>query len=173
MSTNAIIYAKQADGTIKGIYLHWDGYLSNAGKTLLHSYTDPKKIDKLIHLGGLSSLGKEYTPSELIGKFGFEADMLPVDIDEKHTCAPKEWVTLSHAERKRLMDANKIGENTIAYHRDRKEKIEIETLASEQKLKARESLQAYEYYWNGEMWYWRRNKIFKPLTDEVIAKNDD
>ena len=60
MSTNAGIGLLMPDGTIKAVYLHWDGYIrEGAGETLAEHYTDRAKVEKLIALGFLSSLGAE------------------------------------------------------------------------------------------------------------------
>lgn len=59
MSTNSHIGKKLADGSIKYIYCHWDGYLNGVGKVLKKHYTDEAKIDALLELGDLSSLGPE------------------------------------------------------------------------------------------------------------------
>ena len=54
MSTTAGIGLTMPDGTIKAVYLHWgDG----AGETLAKHYTEHEKVEKLINLGFLSSLG--------------------------------------------------------------------------------------------------------------------
>ena len=44
---------------ISSIYCHWDGYLENNGKILLESYTDIEKVEDLMDLGDISSLGSE------------------------------------------------------------------------------------------------------------------
>lgn len=59
MSTRSIIGVTQKDLTIKAIYCHFDGYLSGVGQTLADHYQDPAKIEALINLGDLSSLGEE------------------------------------------------------------------------------------------------------------------
>jgi hypothetical protein len=41
----------------KSIYVHWDGYLSGVGKTLLGHY-DSAKANHLVALGDVSSLGR-------------------------------------------------------------------------------------------------------------------
>lgn len=56
MSTNAII-ARESESGIDLIYLHHDGDL--AGEILCEHYSEPAKVDQLIALGDLSSLGKE------------------------------------------------------------------------------------------------------------------
>ena len=64
MSTNAAIGMTMPDGTIKAVYLHWDGYITDggAGETLSAHYKDRTKVEKLIALGFLSSLGAEVDP---------------------------------------------------------------------------------------------------------------
>ena len=64
MSTNAAIGLTMPDGTIWAVHLHWDGYIANggAGEILAEHYTDQKKVEKLISLGFLSSLGAEVDP---------------------------------------------------------------------------------------------------------------
>ena len=57
MGTRSTIAIENADGTVTGIYCHWDGYVSNNGRILQESYTDEAKVRKLIALGNLSSLG--------------------------------------------------------------------------------------------------------------------
>ena len=57
MGTRSTIAIENADGTVTGIYCHWDGYLSNNGRILAENYTDEAKVRKLIALGNLSSLG--------------------------------------------------------------------------------------------------------------------
>ena len=59
MATRSTIAIQNADGTVTGIYCHWDGYLSHNGDILLHHYTDEAKVRQLIELGNISSLGKE------------------------------------------------------------------------------------------------------------------
>lgn len=42
---------------IESIYCHFDGYPEGVGQTLIDHWTDPKKVNRLIALGDLSSLG--------------------------------------------------------------------------------------------------------------------
>jgi len=58
MGTRSTIAIQNADGTVTGIYCHWDGYLSNNGKILNENYTTEAKVRELIALGDLSSLGE-------------------------------------------------------------------------------------------------------------------
>lgn len=57
MGTRSTIALEFADGTVQQVYCHWDGYLDYNGQILRDHYTDPFKLQKLIDLGDLSSLG--------------------------------------------------------------------------------------------------------------------
>jgi hypothetical protein len=57
MATRSTIALEYADGTVQQVYCHWDGYLENNGKILREHYMDPFKLQRLIELGSLSSLG--------------------------------------------------------------------------------------------------------------------
>ena len=59
MATRSNIAMKTADGKIVSVYCHWDGYVSNNGKILLENYTDVDKIEALVALGSISSLGEQ------------------------------------------------------------------------------------------------------------------
>lgn len=56
MATRCRIAKVQDDGTVKSIYCHWDGYPEGVGTMLQEHYTNPDDIDKLIEIGGISSL---------------------------------------------------------------------------------------------------------------------
>lgn len=57
MSTRSRIAIKQKDGIYKSIYCHSDGYLEYNGVILNKYYQDETKINLLINLGDISSLG--------------------------------------------------------------------------------------------------------------------
>ena len=59
MATRSNIAYKTAEGKIRSVYCHWDGYVANNGKILLENYTDIEKIEALVALGSISSLGAE------------------------------------------------------------------------------------------------------------------
>jgi len=59
MSTRSTIARVLKNGTVKQVYCHFDGYLDGVGATLKAHYTDTKKVDKLLKLGDLSTLGPE------------------------------------------------------------------------------------------------------------------
>ena len=58
MATRGTIAIQNEDGSVTGIYTHWDSYLSNNGRILQENYTDEDKVRELIALGDLSSLGE-------------------------------------------------------------------------------------------------------------------
>jgi hypothetical protein len=59
MATRSAIGFLEYDGSVTGIYCHWDGYLEGVGATLTKYYTDIDKVLKLIDMGDVSSLDKE------------------------------------------------------------------------------------------------------------------
>lgn len=64
MSTNSTIRINRADGTQTGIYCHWDGYVSGVGTILQLAYNTAEKVEELLKLGDLSSLGYYIIPEE-------------------------------------------------------------------------------------------------------------
>ena len=59
MATRSNIAYKTAEGKIRSVYCHWDGYVANNGKILLENYDNIEKIEALVALGSISSLGTE------------------------------------------------------------------------------------------------------------------
>lgn len=59
MSTRSFISMQLPDGSVRGVYCHFDGYLEGVGAILRDHYTNPDKVSRLINLGSLSSLGPE------------------------------------------------------------------------------------------------------------------
>lgn len=57
MATRSTIALEFADGTVGQVYCHWDGYLEHNGQILYKNYQDPFKLQGLIDLGDVSSLG--------------------------------------------------------------------------------------------------------------------
>ncbi len=58
MGTRSTIAIQNTDGTVTGIYCHFDGYLSNNGRILAENYTAEDSVRELIALGDLISLGE-------------------------------------------------------------------------------------------------------------------
>lgn len=62
MSTRCSIAMQLSDGRVTGIYCHWAGDIHQNGVTLYKHYQCTEKIQALIALGHLSSLGAELAP---------------------------------------------------------------------------------------------------------------
>ena len=58
MATRSTIALEYANGQVDQVYCHWDGYLDHNGKILLENYKDPFKVQLLMDLGDISSLGE-------------------------------------------------------------------------------------------------------------------
>lgn len=86
MGTRSDIIVHCKDGKWRRIYCHWDGYLENNGRILFDHYTGQDKIEQLIALGDLSSLG------EKIGKkHAFEFTGKTFGPDRKYTAGYLRW----------------------------------------------------------------------------------
>jgi hypothetical protein len=60
MATRSHIGVKNhKEGTVDYIYCHWDGYPKHVGKVLTEYYQDMDRVNALMKLGDLSSLGPE------------------------------------------------------------------------------------------------------------------
>lgn len=59
MATHSTIALERNDGIVEQVYCHWDGYLENNGKILKDHWSDPVKLQTLLNMGDLSSLGSE------------------------------------------------------------------------------------------------------------------
>jgi len=62
MATRSTITLSTKD-SYKSIYCHFDGYTSRNGTILTKHYNTQDKVEKLIALGSLSSLGERIAPS--------------------------------------------------------------------------------------------------------------
>lgn len=58
MGTRSTIAIQNTDGSVTGIYCHWDGYLSHNGQILRDHYSTEELVRALIEVGDLSSLGE-------------------------------------------------------------------------------------------------------------------
>ena len=64
MATRSNIAIVNQDGSITGIYCHWDGYPEYVGKMLLNHYTTADIVTELLKLGNLSQLCENVNPTE-------------------------------------------------------------------------------------------------------------
>jgi hypothetical protein len=102
MSTRSLI-AVQRGEEFDSIYCHNDGYPSGVGNTLFKHYQDPAKIDQLIALGDISSLGAEIgtkhdfnrCPDGVVNAYG--RDRGEKGIEARHAKSLKEL--FQHADR--------------------------------------------------------------------------
>ena len=63
MGTRAFIGIRNVDGSVTGIYSHWDGYPSYLGRVLHENYDTWKKVIELINLGDVSIVNPRVKPS--------------------------------------------------------------------------------------------------------------
>ena len=66
MATRSMIAKAEADGTIRSIYCHWDGYPANNGAILHQFYNDAQLVEELLDKGDLSTLSPSIETNELI-----------------------------------------------------------------------------------------------------------
>ena len=59
MGTRSNIGMVQENGTVKCVYCHWDGYPDNNGLLLVRHWKTKEKIEDMLDLGDMSSLGSE------------------------------------------------------------------------------------------------------------------
>jgi hypothetical protein len=57
MATRSAIGFIEYDGSVTGIYCHSDGYISHVGRILKEHYNTIEKVEELLDLGDLSTLG--------------------------------------------------------------------------------------------------------------------
>jgi hypothetical protein len=57
MATRSAIGFIEYDGSVTGIYCHSDGYISHVGRILKEHYNTIEKVEDLLDLGDLSTLG--------------------------------------------------------------------------------------------------------------------
>lgn len=62
MSTRSSIMVRNADGTVTGIYCHFDGYPSHNGRLLVDHYNEEQKVRELVSLGDMSYLAENINP---------------------------------------------------------------------------------------------------------------
>ncbi len=66
MSVRSYIGKLNKDGTIKAIYCHYDGEPDHNGEILECCYQDTRTINRLLSLGGLSSLGEDINSHDMV-----------------------------------------------------------------------------------------------------------
>ena len=64
MSTRSTIAIRRTDGSVKKIYCHSDGYIQWNGSILQKYYSTADKVENLLALGNLSTLGPQIKPDD-------------------------------------------------------------------------------------------------------------
>jgi hypothetical protein len=82
MATRSTIALEYADGTVKQIYCHWDGYLEHNGVMLMRYYSDPFVLAELIDHGNTSSLLESVAKIDIKGCFYGEPASMFIDFDD-------------------------------------------------------------------------------------------
>ena len=70
MATRSTIAVELADGRVRQVYCHWDGYLDHNGQLLIDLYNGQRMAEALTELGSISSLKERIDP---IGKHSWDA----------------------------------------------------------------------------------------------------
>lgn len=148
MGTRSRIGIEEEDGSVRSVYIHWDGYPSHVGALAKEHYSDPDKLRELINGGGISALGKE---------IGLKHDM--------------DRCTMSEFEKIRKMGW------TSFYHRDRGESLSIQTHKSRKDYMENWGDAGEEYIYlfsvKNKTWYYSKgssNRLTK-LTDRICKKD--
>lgn len=151
MATRSTIAIERADGSIVGVYCHWDGYLSYNGKILQENYNTPETVEELIAHGHISSLGS------LIG--------------ETHPFDPGygEQDPVKAAERKAAYEAAQEAGWTTFYHRDRGEPCKKFTYICRAEYELAEK-EEYNYLFRDGKWivsfYGEKNRVLSEALAE-------
>lgn len=70
MSTHASIGVQQQDGSVKGVFVHWDGGLEYTGEKLKNFYSDEDIANELVSKGDMSFLGRTFDTCDFKGDQG-------------------------------------------------------------------------------------------------------
>jgi len=139
MSTRSLIGRLNADGTVTYVYCHYDGYLDGVGAKLHDFYQDASKVDELIGLGSLSSIGEH---------IGEKHDFNWMEnIWNEHGYDPRTYSTEVKAKYDRLNSM------TLAYHRDRGEKFADEIVKDEAAFWVADQWTEYWYLFKDGSWW--------------------
>lgn len=148
MGTSATIAVVKSDGTIIQTSVHYDGYLLGVGKILLEEYTNRDRVQLLVSLGEMSSLGKFITP---------------------------EITALNPIELQAHNYDNPVKDVTVYYGRDRGETgTEPEEFCSFAQFIVDRQMEEYNYLFNEGKWVYSEmgNGEWKSLTQEAIAEEE-
>lgn len=161
MSTRAYICIKNEAGDYRGVYCHFDGYLSGVGAVLFNYYQDINRVNQLIDLGDISAIGERLETPQVILRYG---------VDWRWN---DEFKALNQAEQQQLIEDEEI--STIAYAKAFGEAVKIAHWDTLEQLgdDLFESMICYVYLFKNGRWYYRDNSRaneFKPLTKRNIQE---
>lgn len=137
---------------IKSVYCHWDGYVEYNGRVLDHFYRDSVKVNNLIALGDLSSLGADIGTKHDFGGRWSDEQYVPVG-DSGFVVAPE----------------------CTYYSRDRGEDAPFRTFMTEEDFVDHYDHMGAEcyYLYDHGVWYAKEYRgEFKPLH-EVLSKETE
>jgi hypothetical protein len=139
MATRSAIGFVEYDGSVTGIYCHWDGYLEGVGATLVSYYNDLYKVLDLLDQGDISSLRPE--------------------IGEQHPFSPH-GVDMPSAKYEELY-----GNMTTFYSRDRGENCPAQDFDNAVEFVQNYSDCDYFYLFDGHEWQYakRGDNVFNPV----------
>ncbi len=149
MATRSNIAYKTAAGKIRSVYCHWDGYPEHNGEMLRRHYTDQAKVEALVGLGSISSLGEEIGEKHPFDK----------NYEQPELALTDNW--------------------TLAYHRDRGEDWAYTSPQTfEDAVDWVEGMEEFAYLWNGQDWLVHREgnrdangfPIFE-FVEQVVRKD--
>jgi hypothetical protein len=141
MATRSAIGFVEYDGTVTGVYCHWDGYPEYNGKILYHHYNNTEKVLELIEHGDISSLRPEIGDKHPFSSFSGD---------------------LSSEQHDKLY-----GNMTTFYTRDRGEKCPAKDFDSVTAFRSHYSDCDFFYLYDGKEWSYveRGRPYLKPLSE--------
>ena len=138
MGTRSAIGVKHGN-VVKAVYCHYDGYLEYVGRTLLLYYQDSIKVNKLIAMGDMSTLGAA--------------------IGNKH----------AFNNRSNYLDDGIAEQCTFYERDRGEENVSFRTFQSEQQFVDEfEAGEEFYYLYDRGTWYYSRGDAFEPLSSAVV-----
>ncbi|HTA27947.1 MAG TPA: hypothetical protein VK809_09165 [Bacteroidia bacterium] len=159
MSTRSRIgVLQEKTGKVKSVYCHSDGYLTGVGQTLLTDFNTYERANAIIALGDLSALHKNLDP-------------LPEAPYAYHFSEGEPEILKTHSFDRPQRDV------TIAYHRDRKEKLMRQINSTLEEFYEKANFQAYNYLFKDGKWNVMSEslgrKVWHTLTEHAIQKEEE
>lgn len=150
MATRSTIALLRDNGEVVKVYCHWDGYLENNGELLVKHYNTPEKIEALLALGDISSLG------EVVG------EKHPFDTYDKSKLSAEDLALAERAEAESW---------TLYYGRDRGETgTEAKVYKDLGEYEAKAQFEEYNYCFIYGTWYYTSyDDVVRSVEDGLAA----